>query len=116
MKPEYLNSLKAGIKTAFVTFITTMVAGLVMLMDALRAWTVDGDPPDMDIVQKFALAAVLALLIGLGNTLLRFAQAAAVPFVSALLDKVLGAAPTYAPLPQAPVDRVGAPPNAREGD
>lgn len=109
MKPEYLNSLKAGIKTAVITFIVTLIAGLVTLMDALRSWTTSGNPPDMDALQKFGWAALLALLIGLGNTVVRFLQAAGVPLVSQILDKLIGVIPDYLPPQEGPVDAIGDP-------
>lgn len=107
MKPEYLAALKSGIKTSIIVFITSLVAGLVRLMDVLRSWTVDGNPPDMAVLQGLLWSAMLALLLGVGNSLVRFAQAAAVPFVGALFDKIVGVAPVYNPPPEAPVDKIG---------
>lgn len=107
MKPEYLAALKSGIKTSIIVFITSLVAGLVRLMDVLRSWTVDGNPPNMAVLQSLLWSAVLALLLGVGNSLVRFAQAAAVPFVGALFDKIVGVAPVYNPPPEAPVDKIG---------
>lgn len=107
MKPEYLNALKAGIKTAFITFITTIIAASATLMDGIRSWTVDGNPPNMDTFQKLALAALLALLVGVGNAVIRFIQAAGVPFLGAIFDKTIGTAPTYIPPPESPVDALG---------
>lgn len=109
MNPQYLNSLKAAIKTAVVTFITTLIASAATLMDALRSWTVDGNPPNMDTYQKVGLAAVLALLVGVGNAVIRFIQAAGVPFIGGLFDKLVGVIPDYLPPPEAPVDAIGDP-------
>lgn len=107
MKPEYVNSLKAGIKTAVITFVTSLIATAARLMDAVRSWTVDGNPPNMDVFQATAWAAVLALIIGVGNTAMRFLQAAGVPFVGAMFDKMIGVLPHYPPPPEAPVDQIG---------
>lgn len=107
MNPQYLNSLKAGYKTAVITFVTTIVSALPGFMDAIRSATVDGNPPDMDVWQKLGLSAVLALVVGLGNVTVRFIQAAAIPFVGALFDKVIGVIPDYLPPPEAPIDAMG---------
>lgn len=105
--PQYINSLKAGIKTTIITFVTTILAALPGLMDAVKSWTVDGNPPNMDSYQKLGLAAVLALIVGLGNTVMRFLQAAGVPFIGALFDKLLGVIPDYLPPDEGPVDDLG---------
>lgn len=107
MKPEYLNALKSGIKTAIITFITSLVGSLALLMDALRSWTATGNPPDLSVLQGVVWAAALALLIGVGNALMRFIQAAAVPFIGAGLDKIIGVGPAYLPPPESPVDKIG---------
>lgn len=107
MNPQYLNSLKAGIKTAVITFITAMVGVLTQLMAAFQSWSVDGNPPDISVLKGTAVAAGLALVVGVGNVVLRFVQAASVPFIGTVLDKVIGVIPDYLPPPEAPVDAIG---------
>ena len=109
MKPQYLNSLKAGIKTAVITFITTMVDVLTSLMSAFQDWSTTGNAPDLSILKGTAVAAALAMVVGIGNVVLRFIQAAAIPFLGAALDKVLGVIPDYLPPPASPVDNIGEP-------
>lgn len=107
MKPPYLNSLKAGIKTAVITFITAMVGVVTSLMSAAQSWANTGNPPDLSVLRGTAVAAVLALVIGVGNVGLRFIQAGAVPLLGTALDKIIGVIPDYLPPPESPVDAIG---------
>lgn len=106
MQPGSINSLKAGVKTAVIVFITAMLGVLTLLGDALVSWATEGNPPDLSVLKGTAVAAVLAAVIGLVNTLLRLAQAHAVPLVSTLLDKLLGSIPDYLPPAEGPVDNL----------
>lgn len=103
-----LDPLRAGIKTALVTFLSTLAVLLVGILDELSAWATAGTPPDIGYIKGTVMAAALAFAAGVLNTLARFAQTAGTPFISGLVDKVLGAPPIYTPPPEGPADLPGA--------
>ena len=107
MNAQYLNSLKAGIKTAVIVFITSLVGVLTQLYAAVQSWSVDGNPPDPGVLKSALVSAVIALGLGVGNVVLRFVQAAGVPLFGTILDKIIGVIPDYLPPPEAPVDELG---------
>lgn len=90
-----LDTLKAGIKTAVITFAATVVALVVGLLAALADWAQDGPAPDVGHLRGLIVAAVLALAAGVLNTIARYVQVAGVPFLAKLVDRLLGAVPTY---------------------
>lgn len=100
-----LDSLKAGIKTAVVVFLTALVSLLVLAITEALDWINSSgtDVIDWSNMRKVAIAAAVALAVGVLNALLRFVQVAGVPFIGKLVDKVLGAVPAY---PEQNVDKV----------
>lgn len=90
-----LDTLKAGLKTAIVTFIGATIAIVVGLLGALADWAQDGSAPDLGNVRGLAVAAALALVVGVLNTVARYVQVAGVPFLAAIVDRILGAVPAY---------------------
>jgi hypothetical protein len=90
-----LDTLKAGIKTAIVTAIVGLVLAISGLVNEINAWATDGDPVDWSIGTATLLTLGGALLVGILNALLRFIQVAGVPFLSKVIDKLLGAVPAY---------------------
>jgi len=90
-----LDTLKAGIKTAIITFIAASVAVAVGLLGALAEWAQGGQAPDLAAAKGIVIAAVLALAAGVANTLARYVQVTAVPFLGGFVDKILGAVPVY---------------------
>lgn len=107
MNAQYLNSLKAGIKTAVIVFITSLVGVFTQLFAAFQSWSVDGNPPNPGVFKAALVSAGIAFALGVGNVVIRFIQAAGVPFVGALFDKLIGVIPDYLPPPVAPVDEIG---------
>lgn len=103
-----LDTLKAGLKTAMITFLSTLVLLLVGVMTRLAdSLSGSGTGPDWNALGAAALAAVVALFAGVLNTTARYLQVRGVPLLSGLVDRLLGAAPSY---PEAETVKVQAPP------
>lgn len=92
-----LDTLKAGIKTAVVVFLTALLSLLVLAITETLDWINSSgtDVIDWSNMRKVAIAAAVALAVGLLNALLRFVQVAGVPFIGKLVDRILGAVPAY---------------------
>lgn len=90
-----LDTLKAGIKTAIVTFLTVLVGAVTGLVNEANEWLADRDPVDLSVAKVAVLAGLAALGTGLLNTGLRYLQVAGVPFLASLVTRVLGAVPAY---------------------
>lgn len=97
MKPEYINALKAGVKTAMFTFVTGIIAVITTLASALQDAVLKGNPPDLEFLPGVLWSLLGALGIGIVNASVRFVQAAGIPLFTQVFDKVFGAIPVYVP-------------------
>lgn len=102
-----LDALKAGIKSAVVTFLLGIALALSGLVNEVNDFVSEGNPIDLSVFTAAALALAGALGVGVLNALMRYVQVAGVPFLAAIVDRLLGAVPAY---PEAGTPKVVDPP------
>jgi hypothetical protein len=109
-----LDALKAGAKTALISFVVVLVGVFSTALPGLVEWASGGAVPDLSAVKGTLFAGVSALAVGLTNAAIRYVQVAGVPFASSLFDRAFGAVPAY---PEANVqktmDSAGLPPTEK---
>ncbi len=91
MLSKLTDAARAGVVTAFFTFLTTFLTGAAGWWQAVMDWvTTSGQAPfpDISVLGTAAVAAFLAALTGLANYLYRAAQSQGV---------LPGNGPTYPP-------------------
>lgn len=90
-----LDALIAGVKTSIVTFLMGLVAIAIGATNALISALSTGNPPDLSFVKGAAFALITALAVGVLNSIMRLLQTVDLPFVTSLINKVLGKVPSY---------------------
>lgn len=75
---ERSNAWKAAFSTTLIAFTMALIGSVTTLLGSVQEWLGDGDTEallnDLKVQAKIAFSAAVALFIGIGNYILRWAQ------------------------------------------
>lgn len=79
-------AIRAGVTTAWVTFVGAALLLLLNLLDAVAGWAEGGDPIDWSAQGRALSSLALALASGVVNTAYRYIRPPAASYPDAELD------------------------------